>query len=149
MNPPHLTDGKWEIKRTDVARPTGFTLAATDKGSGDLVFANITVGDFGGYDREEDLGIPSTVKQELVWCLQRIEPREAKVAGGTKAILKELCLLADREHAWVHSEVQPNDGSRTTGIISLLKRHGFETAPLGFHAVLYREPCPPVQKSVR
>ncbi len=73
----------------------GFTVVHTDAGTGDRVIARVYESHDAGYPRKST-GIPTRIDPKRVWYLQRIEPRTARVYGGTIATLRYLADQADQ-----------------------------------------------------
>ena len=146
-----LAEGNWAASRTPTtALQDGagqcFFVVALDKAAEDRVVGTIHFGGpavFGGYLREEWSGLPAGVENDAIWHLARIEPREQKVAGGTKALLSELARLADESCAWILTEAMPTACSEETMMRVLRKHGGFTSPDEDFPAMMLRRPAAP------
>lgn len=144
-DPRDLPEGVWTTARSKPKRRAAddvltFAVSATDEVHDDRVVGIVAVGELTDYTHA-DWGLPLDLPLDRVWHLGRIEPRPEKALGGTKALVRYLCLLADQANVWLTTEVKTGDHVRDRIVLDLFAKYGeFEFQDKEYEALLYRRP---------
>lgn len=142
----HLPAGSWTLKKSKVLEKDEFRcfwVYATDEAHQDRVTGYVTLGELTGYSRGE-WGLPEDLALDLTWHLGRIEPRDEKARGGTKALIRYLGRLADEANVWITTEVKTGGPVRNHVVVDLLMKHGgFEYRDEDYKEMLIRKPSTP------
>lgn len=138
---PKLPQGKWRFGskrfrdkfRRSLERMNLFVL---DSITGDYVVGQVVIGR--DVHTPEDWGLPKRLAKKRWWNLARISPRAPLASGGTTALLTGLCRLADREGAWITTEVM-TETNRDAVMLRILRRFDFISTEEVEHA-MFRAP---------
>lgn len=137
-DPRSLPAGQWQID-SHAKGDTRF-YDAVDLQTKDHVRAIIYAGDL------EDnppswWGLPDGTSASRVWNLGRIEPRNERAKGGTKALLQRIAADADAAGVYVITSAQPIIEARQKLVLHVLAKHGgFVAADAEYFWILVRRP---------